>query len=326
MEPIIRCYISDTSADLIWSVPNSKTESKPGARSEIHHLETFPLDLIRFLYLDLSELEELVAAAVKPLQAAATTGKPECVNRAWRELTKLHKLHPYLICTEFEWKVRLSEALNEAGECMLENPPLERLTALPDQLRQVQEAGLDLIAQVLDLDRGEASLQERMKQYAAKHKREKTPCYQFRKLTTCCEQVNGIYLEILYPQEVFDLIDYALALCLQKGLRFRVCKNCGRYFAISRSAKAEYCDTFPDENGRTCRNVGAITAYTKKRENDEVFKTYRREYKKRFARIRAGALRPDEFYTWSEQARQKKEALEREEIDLETFLDWLANS
>ena len=72
--------------------------------------------------------------------------------------------------------------------------------------------------------------------------------------------------------------------------------------------------------------MGAITAYTKKRENDEVFKTYRREYKKRFARIRAGALRPDEFYTWSEQARQKKEALEREEIDLEAFLDWLANS
>lgn len=99
-----------------------------------------------------------------------------------------------------------------------------------------------------------------------------------------------------------------------------------RYFAISRSAKAEYCDTFPDENGRTCRNVGAITAWTKKRENDDVFQTYRREYKKRFARIRSGALLPEEFYRWSEQARQKKDELEAGEIDADAFLAWLANS
>ena len=99
-----------------------------------------------------------------------------------------------------------------------------------------------------------------------------------------------------------------------------------RYFAISRSAKAEYCDTFPDENGRTCRNVGAITAWTKKRESDDVFMTYRREYKKRFARIRSGTLLPEDFYRWSEQARQKKDQLEAGEIDVDTFLAWLADS
>ena len=86
-------------------------------------------------------------------------------------------------------------------------------------------------------------------------------------------------------------------------------------FPSSLRSAPRYCDTFPDENGRTCRNVGAITAWTKKRENDDVFMTYRREYKKRFARIRSGTLLPEDFYRWSEQARQKKDELEAGEIE-----------
>jgi hypothetical protein len=54
--------------------------------------------------------------------------------------------------------------------------------------------------------------------------------------------------------------------------------------------------------------------------------TYRREYKKRFARIRSGTLLPEDFYRWSEQARQKKDELEAGEIDADAFLAWLANS
>ena len=49
-------------------------------------------------------------------------------------------------------------------------------------------------------------------------------------------------------------------------------------------------------------------------------------YKKRFARIRSGTLLPEDFYRWSEQARQKKNQLEAGEIDVDTFLAWLANS
>ena len=106
----------------------------------------------------------------------------------------------------------------------------------------------------------------------------------------------------------------------------RVCKNCGRYFAIEKSLKAEYCAIFPDEKGRSCRDTGAITAWTKKRENDDVYKNFRREYKKRFARIKAKTLLPDEFYRWSEQARQKKEQCDTGTITPEEFAAWLAKS
>ena len=37
----------------------------------------------------------------------------------------------------------------------------------------------------------------------------------------------------------------------------------------------------------------------------EVFRVYRREYKKRVAWMRAGRITKDEFYSWSRKAREK---------------------
>lgn len=323
----IRFSIIDSETDLFWDRPDTSPRyKKPSAPMEYHFGGSFPGDLIRFMYLDLSQLETAVETIAAQVQAFADTHEAVYEKHALQELNQFAELHPFFMITELEWQSRMLGVIPEAEDGTAAELPLERLTELPSRLRQVQQAGLELFSQVLDIDLPGASIQGRMRAYTDRHRTGKTPCYEFRKLTTKYEQLGGVYLERLYPTDIFDLIDYSLQRCLEKGLRFRVCKNCGRYFAINRSAKAEYCDTFPDENGRTCRNVGAITAWTKKRENDDVFQTYRREYKKRFARIRSGALLPEEFYRWSEQARQKKDELEAGEIDADTFLAWLANS
>ena len=57
-----------------------------------------------------------------------------------------------------------------------------------------------------------------------------------------------------------------------------------------------------------------------------MFQIYRREYKKRFAWIKAGRIEPDAFYAWSEQAREQKAAREAGTISLEEFTAWLKNS
>ena len=56
-----------------------------------------------------------------------------------------------------------------------------------------------------------------------------------------------------------------------------------------------------------------------------MFKVYRREYKKRFAWIKAGKITKDEFYFWSEKAREKKTECEAGNITLEEFGCWLRN-
>ena len=57
-----------------------------------------------------------------------------------------------------------------------------------------------------------------------------------------------------------------------------------------------------------------------------VFKEYRREYKKRFARINAGKLTKSAFYAWSEEARRKKEYCDSGVISPEEFSRWLKES
>ena len=106
----------------------------------------------------------------------------------------------------------------------------------------------------------------------------------------------------------------------------RSCKNCGKYFAVTGRTNAEYCDRVFDSKGRTCKDVGAIAKWTREKDTDDVFKAYRREYKKRFAWIRAGRITDEQFYAWSEQAREMKKKCDREVITLDEFQDWLAKS
>ena len=110
---------------------------------------------------------------------------------------------------------------------------------------------------------------------------------------------HKVFAEVLYPRDIYDLIDFHVRECVKREVRMRVCKNCLRYFAVTGKASTEYCGRICDSKGRTCREMGAINTWTQRKQGDEVFKEYRREYKKRFARINAGRLTKSAFYAWS---------------------------
>ena len=53
---------------------------------------------------------------------------------------------------------------------------------------------------------------------------------------------------------------------------------------------------------------------------------YRKEYKKRFSRIKAGRITNEEFLAWGERARAKKRECDEGTISLDEFREWLENS
>ena len=71
---------------------------------------------------------------------------------------------------------------------------------------------------------------------------------------------------------------------------------------------------------------GAFQQWTLKQADDPVFKVYRREYKRRFAWIKAGRISDSEFYAWSEQAREQKKRCDEGSITAEEFQRWLKES
>lgn len=77
---------------------------------------------------------------------------------------------------------------------------------------------------------------------------------------------------------------------------------------------------------QTCREAGAFQQWIKKQSDDLVFKAYRKEYKKRFARIKTRRISDTDFYAWSEQASEMKKKCDSGDITLEVYEKWLKNS
>ena len=151
--------------------------------------------------------------------------------------------------------------------------------------------------------------------------------FPFRLLTTRFEPVDGdTCAPVLYANSVADMISFSLQACVERNITVRRCKNCGRYFAQTGRVSAEYCDRPPLDGQSSCRAMGAFQQWTLKQADDPVFKVYRREYKRRFAWIKAGRISDSEFYAWSEQAREQKKKCNEGIITAEEFQRWLKES
>ena len=57
--------------------------------------------------------------------------------------------------------------------------------------------------------------------------------FQFERQPLSFETVDGgTFTDVLYPDSIYGIVDFHLRECVKRETRLRVCKNCGRYFAI----------------------------------------------------------------------------------------------
>ena len=282
---------------------------------------SFPESLMALVDMDIDEIEPIIQELSETLWQLTTTREKQYAEDAKALLDDLTPRHIYFQQLTLDWKYRLSRALifEQYTEDML---PRKYLYALPDTLRQMQGQIVELFENVLDTDNSDEPVSKRMVDY---YKRCGETAFRFYPQPIGFELVSDdAFAEVLTPNNIYDILDFQLRACVKQEVKMRRCKNCGRSFALTGHGATEYCGRVADEKGRTCRAVGAINTWTRGKQDDEVFKVYRREYKKRFARMKAGKLPPEDFYAWSEKAREKKEACEAGELAREAFFQWLS--
>ena len=287
----------------------------------------FPESLMELLYMDTQELESITRKMDKALMSFYQ-------SRDYNELqiveAGLNELAPRHICFELlrlDWLERLDMVDSTAPRDFQDLLPHKKISHLCSNIDTMQKQIKGLIAQALDLDGEKKSVSEKMAAYYNAEGGDTLNTFQFQPQTMSFEVINRkIFAEVLYPRDIYDLIDFHVRECVKREVRMRVCKNCLRYFAVTGKASTEYCGRICDSKGRTCREMGAINTWTQRKQSDEVFKEYRREYKKRFARINAGRLTKSAFYAWSEEARKKKEDCDSGVITTEEFSRWLKES
>lgn len=287
----------------------------------------FPESLMSLLYMDIWELEPITKRMDKALMSFYQ-------SRDYDELqivaAGLNELAPRHVCFELlrlDWLERLDMVDSTAPRDFQDLLPHKKLSHLCSSIDTMQKQIKGLIAQVLDMDGEKKPVSEKMVDYYNAESGDTLNTFQFQPQTTSFEVIDRkIFAEVLYPKDIYDLIDFHVRECVKREVKMRVCKNCLRYFAVTGKASTEYCGRVCDSKGRTCREMGAINTWTQRKQGDEVFKEYRREYKKRFARINAGRLTKSAFYAWSEEARKKKEDCDSGVISPEEFSYWLKES
>ena len=260
----------------------------------------------------------------KLLMELYSTREEKCARQFFPLLDELAELHIYFQLLRLDWRARLREAQRRNYENILDLLPHKEITHIPSTIHTIQNQVLGLIQKALDMDGRKGSLEKKLEEYYAQGERDPLKVFHFRPQLIDFAWVEGQgFVEVLCPRSIYDLIDFSVRECVKREIKMRVCKNCGHWFAITGRTNAEYCEVTRDSKGRTCKEIGAIALWNKNKSGDEVFKVYRREYKKRFAWIKAKRIDPAVFYEWSTEAREKKDACGRGELALEEFQAWL---
>ena len=103
------------------------------------------------------------------------------------------------------------------------------------------------------------------------------------------------------------------------------CQNCGMYFIPNSRLDEIYCD-YPKENGKTCREQGAILTYNKRLKEKSAYGEYRKTYQQKFIQVRKNKDNPKlskDFETWKKQAKEKITKLKHKELSEKEVYEWI---
>lgn len=272
--------------------------------------------LLSFLELDCIEVERSLREILDSWDAFFSTGDNARANSAFKQMGALTSLHIYFRLPYLQWFDRRAQGT-------LDPEMTKKLLQLLEQLPMYQRQAQTFLERVLDIDQaGRATQQNARRQYRFDQPRD-PELFQFEAIPVSFGPVDSDTCGlILQPNTVRDLIDFSLRECVMKGIPVRRCRNCGRYFPLTGRITAEYCER-PNLSRKPCRNTGAAQKWEDSRKDNAVFREYRREYKRRFAWIKAGKISVEEFTAWSKRAQEKKKECDNERIALDEFKAWL---
>lgn len=290
--------------------------------------KVFPFleSLLSFQELDSEELAPELERVCDNWEKWITAEDRDAITAVMVKLGELKERHIYFQLLYTRCYNRISNP-NRKRDDAEDQRILAELRDVAEQLPQYQKQIQKFFELVLDVDQAGRDPQKQAWNNYYHNELRDPELFKFRPIPVSFEPTEeGRCSPVLYSASIPDMIDYSLRTCVERDITVRRCKNCGRWFPQMVRVSAEYCERPVPRGEQVCREIGAFKQWTKKQSDDPVFKVYRKEYKKRFAWIKAGRITDDDFYAWSEKARDEKRKCDRGMISLEEFKQWLSES
>ena len=291
----------------------------PSVHEEFPFLES----LLSFQELNYEELAPALSEICGNWEKWITQEDRDAVTAAMVKLGELKTQHIYfqLLYTRCYNNISVPHHNDENLQLLAEMQ--EAAAQLPQYQKQIQR----FFELVLDVDSAGREPQSQAARNYTYDMPKDPGLFCFRPIPLSFEPVEpGRCSPVLYSSSIRDMIDYSLRSCVERNITVRRCKNCGRWFPQTGRVSAEYCERPVPRGEQVCREIGAFKQWTKKQSDDPIFKAYRKEYKRRFAWIKAGRITDEAFYAWSEKAREEKQKCDRDIISLAEFQQWLKES
>ncbi len=140
---------------------------------------------------------------------------------------------------------------------------------------------------------------------------------------------EGMLISMVNTHKSNDIsgVCYAILEELSKTDNYPIkkCQNCGMYFIPNSRLDEIYCD-YPKENGKTCREQGAILTYNKRLQEKSAYTEYRKIYQQKFGTVnknKDNKKLKKEFETWKKQAKEKITKLKHGELTEDEVYEWL---
>ena len=216
--------------------------------------------------MDTQELEAITKKMDKALLAFYQSGAKDDLQVVAAGLDELASRHVYFELLRLDWTERLKAAERVTPKEYLRLLPHKKISHIYSNIDTMQRQIISLIAHALDMDGEKKSVSEKMVAYYNAEGGDTLNTFQFQPQPMSFEVIDcKIFAEVLYPKDIYDLIDFHVRECVNREVRMRVCKNCLRYFAVTGKASTEYCGRICDSKGRTCREMGAINTWTQRK-------------------------------------------------------------
>ncbi|MDR0819014.1 MAG: hypothetical protein LBN43_05540 [Oscillospiraceae bacterium] len=204
----------------------------------------FTQSLLDFLDLDMNDYFDICTEISEGLQGLYKDPNAS-VKSLLFSFDKLSGTHVYFEFLRLQWHEKLNSfaAGTLAGD-IREELRYKDITHIPMNINTAQDQIKYMFKNALDT----TAIREQAEQYNVTDLYDKTlrsdgNPFEFRQITTGFERIgDSEMVEVLYPADMLDIVDYTLREIIRREIKFKVCKNCGEYFPTIAHGNTEFCN------------------------------------------------------------------------------------
>lgn len=120
-----------------------------------------------------------------------------------------------------------------------------------------------------------------------------------------------------------DLIRFELIQVIKNNIKINKCNLCNNYFIPLGRTDTLYCNRIYKNQNKTCEQIGARLKYIEKNKENPIHIQYEKAYRRMYSKQRRNVISKNQFFNWTEKAKNLRNKCINNEISFDEFLIFL---